>query len=287
MKQLQSDANPTTYEIFIGILSILSIFNLVLYYTIPSEDVSVVVVIMDALLTLIFLADFVFRLVTAKSKSSYLLHEYGWADFLGSMPAPQFKFLRLFRVTRIVRIFHKYGSTGFLTEFIHNRARSALLTVLLFVIFLLEFGGMAILSVEQYARGGTIKTGADAIWYIFVTITTVGYGDTYPVTDPGRLIGMLIMAVGVALVGTLTGFLANVFLGAPGRSEQFDSERTPGVKTAERVDGEADLSAGGVAAHRQELAVSMLAELKQLLAEQQVSQATFARKVEEIESLLG
>ena len=279
--QYETDNKSTTYEIFMGILSILSIVNIVLFYVIPSEDVSAVITLMDSLLTVIFIADFIFRFTTANSKSHYFIHEYGWADFLGSMPIPQLKILRIFRVIRIIRMLHEYGFTGFFKEFIHNRARSALLTLLLFVILLLEFGGIAILSVEQYAPSGTIKTGGDAIWYTFVTITTVGYGDTYPVTKSGRLIGMLIMAVGVALFGTLTGFLANFFLGEP---DQPDSQDKTDVTTT----GEAavDLSADGSAAGRQELASSMLAELKRMLAEQQQSQAALARKVEEIESLL-
>lgn len=55
----------------------------------------------------------------------------------------------------------------------------------------------------------------DALWYLVATMSTVGYGDLYPVTDAGRLIGTLII-VGVAVFGTLTGFLANAFL-APRR----------------------------------------------------------------------
>ena len=51
-----------------------------------------------------------------------------------------------------------------------------------------------------------------AIWYTYVTVTTVGYGDRYPVTNPGRVVGVLIMTVGVGLFGTLTGFLASAFV---------------------------------------------------------------------------
>ena len=70
-------------------------------------------------------------------------------------------------------------------------------------------------SVESRAPNGNIKTASDAIWYTYVTITTVGYGDTFPVTNLGRLIGMGIMTAGVALFGTLTGYLANAFLAPP------------------------------------------------------------------------
>ena len=104
-------------------------------------------------------------------------------------------------------------------------ANSALLTLLLIVILLLEFGSMAVLAIEQYAEGASITSGSDAVWYTFVTITTVGYGDTYPVTDNGRLFGLLIMAIGVGVFGTLTGFLSNLFLADPGDDDEPDQRQ--------------------------------------------------------------
>jgi voltage-gated potassium channel Kch len=65
---------------------------------------------------------------------------------------------------------------------------------------------------ERDAAHANIRTGADAIWWIMVTITTVGYGDRYPVTLAGRLIGMAVMIAGVGAFGAFSGFLANFFL---------------------------------------------------------------------------
>jgi hypothetical protein len=77
----------------------------------------------------------------------------------------------------------------------------------------LEFGSLQILYLEQNAPDANITTASDALWYTMVTISTVGYGDQYPVTDPGRVLGSLIIVVGVGIFGTFTGYLANLFLG--------------------------------------------------------------------------
>ena len=77
---------------------------------------------------------------------------------------------------------------------------------------MLEFGSLEILHLEQDAAGANITSASDALWYVIVTISTVGYGDQFPVTDRGRFMGALIIILGVAIFGTFTGYLANVFL---------------------------------------------------------------------------
>ena len=82
------------------------------------------------------------------------------------------------------------------------------------------------LSIEEYAPQANITTASDALWYTIVTISTVGYGDQYPVTDAGRILGALIIVVGVGIFGTFTGYLANFFL-APRRKKADDTENEP------------------------------------------------------------
>jgi len=211
----KGELKNTTYEIFIGLLSILSIVNIFLINFIPNPDVTGVVAIMDGFLSLIFLADFTFRLFTTDNKFNYFFKQFGWADLLASLPFPNAKILRIFRIVRAGRLLKKYGVGGMLKEFARNRSQSALLTILFLIILVLEFGGMFILAVEGKVETSNIKTANDAVWYVFVTITTVGYGDRYPTTETGRYIGMVVMTLGVGLFGTLTGFLANAFLKPP------------------------------------------------------------------------
>jgi voltage-gated potassium channel len=110
-----------------------------------------------------------------------------------------------------------------------DRAENALLTLVLLGLLVLEFGSLWILHIEELAKGANITTASDALWYVIVTISTVGYGDRYPVTAEGRIIGVVIIIVGVGIFGTFTGYLANAFL-APRREK--NAEATQGSSAA-------------------------------------------------------
>src|SRR4051794_28070064 len=222
----------TGYEIFIGILSILSIVNIVLRYAVKDPNLRTVLAVMNGLLSGIFIVDFTYRLLTAESKSRYFFREFGWADLLASVPIEQVKIFRVFRLTRVVRLLRNYGTKNVARTLVRNRAGSALLTLLLMGILVLEFGSLEILHIEQYAAGANITTGSDALWYIIVTISTVGYGDQYPVTNPGRFFGSIIIVIGVGIFGTFTGYLANLFL-AP--SKKRPATEAPAIDVRSKV----------------------------------------------------
>lgn len=208
------------YELFIGALSVLSIYNLlVLTFGHPDEDLQYVFYIMNAIMTPIFLGDFLFRFFTSEAKLKYFFRGFGWADLLSSLPLPQFKVLRMFRLWRVIRLFIEFGARNLVREFVEHRAENALLTVGFLVLCVLQFGSLAVLRAESYSPNANITSASDAIWWAYVTITTVGYGDQYPVTNTGRLVGIFVMTAGVGLFGTLSGFLANTFLSPPKKKE--------------------------------------------------------------------
>ena len=71
------------------------------------------------------------------------------------------------------------------------------------------------------------------MWWVFVTITTVGYGDFYPTTEWGRIIGVVVMFCGIALIGVLTSFLASFFVAQPKKKEEELAPTDPRAKIAE------------------------------------------------------
>ena len=208
----QTELGNTGYEIFIGALSVLSIVNIVLLELLKDPATDAVVWTVNGLLTLVFIVDFLVRLRRAPSRSTYFLREFGWADLLASLPFPQAKIFRVFRLIRVVRLLRQYGVRNIGRSLIKDRAGSALLTLLLIGVLVLEFGSLMMLILERNAPDANIRTASDAIWYVIVTMSTVRYGDRYPVSNPGRELGTFIIVVGVGIFGTLTGYLANLFL---------------------------------------------------------------------------
>jgi voltage-gated potassium channel len=205
------------WEVFILGISVLAVFNLVAMALLRNRDSEQTLAIMDGILTVIFVLDLIRRLLVARDRRRYLVAGYGWIDVLAAWPF--LHVLRLFRIVRTVVILQRFGGPlRAIRAFFRNRAAGGLLSVLFIALLVLEFGSLAILAVERGAPNATITTADDAVWYVLVTMSTVGYGDMYPVTQAGRLVGSLIIIVGVGVFGTLTGYLANLFLSPSGAS---------------------------------------------------------------------
>lgn len=168
-----------------------------------------------------FLFDFFLRLYQAPDKLKFL--RWGWIDLLASIPALNwFRLGQVVRVVRILRMVRAFRSMhDFFAYLFRNRANGTLSAVLLSSVLLMIFGAIAILSVER-VPDANIKTPSDALWWAFVTITTVGYGDRYPVTTLGRFIAAILMIAGVGLFGTFTGYVANFFIEQEQEKEQDD-----------------------------------------------------------------
>ena len=211
------------YELFIAAVSILSVFNMLLAY-IPGvdQDAINVVYIINAVLTLLFIYDFGLRLATAPSRSFYFFRDYGWADLLAVIPA--LRIFRLFRIYKAYRIVKKFGISYIKSYLSTNRAESALYILVLMVILIIEAGGFLVLQAERAAPSANILTAGDAIWWAYVTITTVGYGDRFPVTTEGRLVGIMVMTTGVAVFATFAGLISSKLLASPAKE---DEEKEP------------------------------------------------------------
>ena len=205
--------NTSSYELFMAGLSVLAIINILLsrIYS-DSTYVIGVIAIMNIPISLFFFGDFLRRMSIADSKTKYFFRDYGWADLLASLPFQGVKLLRLFRIIKAYRIISGIGLRNISKQVKQDWATTALYTIIFVIMLLLEYASIAVLEIEGSNPAGNIKNASDAIWWVYVTIATVGYGDKYPVTNGGRIVGIIVMFVGVSLLGVITGFLANKFL---------------------------------------------------------------------------
>ena len=199
-------------NILILILSIYVLVALMLdtFLKFPSE-ISRTLVFFDNIICGVFLFDFARRFYNAENK--FIFMKWGWIDLISSIPTLDFMRVgRAFRLIRILRILRAFRSTKHLIQHVFkNRTQGTLTAAAVIAILMIIFSSIAILQVEDDPNSN-IKTAEDAIWWAYVTITTVGYGDKFPITSIGRIIAALLMTVGVGLFGTFTAFLASWFV---------------------------------------------------------------------------
>lgn len=211
-KQLKQISN---FQLFILLLSMLSIINVVVFFLPLSPEVKEVFITMGNFYCLFFFADFLIRLNKSKPKSKYFFKQLGFLDLLGSIPVPFFSIFRVYRVFKYIVLLKRYTIKRLISDVNSRRAESALFLVMFTLVFVLQFGGALALTAESMDGNANIKTASDALWWGVVTVTTVGYGDRFPVTGYGRIVGVLLMFVGVGTFGVLTSYLATTLLAPP------------------------------------------------------------------------
>ena len=175
----------------------------------------------DSLICVVFLIDFALRFRRAPSKLAFM--KWGWLDLISSIPAYDFlRWGRMVRVIRIIRILRAFRSARHLVAVLYrHRTKSIALTAILTAFILVIFSSVAVLAFE-HEKDSNIKTPLDAVWWAVSTMTTVGYGDRYPVSVEGKFVAMLLMIVGVGLFGVLTGLFARIFVEPDIKREDAD-----------------------------------------------------------------
>ena len=166
----------------------------------------------DLTVCVVFLIDFVVSLVRAENRWRYLA-TWGWIDLLSSIPALDImRWGRAARVVRILRVIRGIKATRFLASLVfQNRARNALLGGSFVAVTVIFFSSFAILHFEGGA-GGNITSAEDAVWWAICTVTTVGYGDLYPISWEGRVVAFMLMVTGASSFGALSGLIAGSFV---------------------------------------------------------------------------
>jgi voltage-gated potassium channel Kch len=249
-----------TYKIFIVFVILLSLTLMAFFYLAPlSQHAREVLFIANFINSLILLFDFGVRLLHAPHKRAYLV-PLGICDFVGSLPfVPA---LRLFRIPALaidIRQLRHTTPRQVLETARERLAESTLLSGIIIVFLVVIIGGTAMVAVEEPVPGSNIKNGGDALWFAIVTISTVGYGDLFPITSAGRVIGSIMIVVGVGIFSVLTGYISTQFL-----ARRRHSNRTEIDRLRERMDAQFAEQRRQAAADRAALE-AQLAELRKQL----------------------
>jgi voltage-gated potassium channel len=221
------------YNIFILVLTIFSLAIMVLLLLPITDAERQLLTVYDNVACVIFLIDFGLNLRGAKPKRAYFVGGRGWLDLLGSIPSfgflPALALLRLFRLSRLARITRLLrGQAGkdLVIDVLRNRSQYATFITILLAGMVLSIGSILVLEFETRTPGANIKTGGDALWWGFVTITTVGYGDFYPISTFGRLTGIFVMFAGIGIIGALASILASLLV-SPSTADESAKEVAP------------------------------------------------------------
>jgi voltage-gated potassium channel len=266
---VQTAKHGNAYNIFILVLTLASLVIMVLLLLPLDSDTIDLLRVYDNAICFVFLGDFAMNMMRTKPSRQYFIRERGWLDLLGSIPSIgvlQFggllRLARLSRLARIGRLLRGNARTTLIKDVLDNRGQYATFITLLAAGLVLSTASVLILQVESKSPEANIQTGQEALWWGLVTITTVGYGDFYPVTGIGRIIATFVMLSGVGIIGALASILASMLVPPP------KEEDKPEVKEAEQAVVEADTAARAATASAaaSDSVVAELAKVREELA---------------------
>ncbi len=189
-------------------MAVLGIAWLVLAIVVLTTDVngSASTVLVGGLFVLwvITLVEYLVRLVVTPDRRGYLRRR--WVE-PATVAVPPFQSWHIVGIEKV----------GILLREVELRVESvlkhhSLFRVLIAAVATLFIGAWLVLLFEEKAKGSNIHDYPDALWWAIVTVTTVGYGDRYPVTEGGRVVAAILMLVGIGLIGVLTATVASVFV---------------------------------------------------------------------------
>ena len=221
------DKVSTVYDVGMMIAIIVSIIPLAF------KNPHSVFTYIDIITVIIFIADYLFRLITAdykleKGVKSFVMYPFtpmAVVDLLSILPgisilSSGFKLLRLFRIFRTFRVFRvfkafRYSKSIMIIVRVIKNSKDALFAVCTLAIGYILVSALVIFNVEAES----FDTFFDAIYWATVSLTTVGYGDIYPVTTAGRIITMISSIFGIAIVALPAGIIT------AGYMEEINTEK--------------------------------------------------------------
>jgi voltage-gated potassium channel len=215
---LESNSGMGLYfNFFIQFLIIVSIVNFTIL-TLPNLSTKTQEIIngLEVFCVAVFTIEYLLRIYAAKSRVRFFFSFFGLVDLIAILPfylalGMDLKTLRAIRLFRILRLFKflRYGNTLAKMKKSFNIIKRELFLFTLATLLLLYFSSIGIYYFENEAQPEVFTSLFDAMWWSVATLTTVGYGDVYPITNGGKIFASAIVFIGLGLVAIPTGLIAS------------------------------------------------------------------------------
>lgn len=223
----RTDIVSRAFDIFLAVNILANITVMIMQTFDCFSPLSEAFRIVEAVTVSVFAAEYVLRIWTAdllykklspaKARLRFLVSFDGVVDLLTILPFFFLSGFIAFRILRVVRIFHLFrinassDSFAVITEVLYEKRRQIFSSVFIIVVLMIA-SSLGIYSAEHDAQPEAFDNAFSGMWWSISALLTVGYGDIYPITTAGRIMGILIALLGVAVVAIPTGIISAGFV---------------------------------------------------------------------------
>ena len=205
------------FAIFIQFLIILSVITFSIE-TLPHlhPQTRFVLNSIELFCVLIFTLEYFARIYVADKKLKFVFSFFGLIDFFAILPfylsfgvdLRSLRVLRLFRIFRLLKLVRYNKAMRHFTKAM-LMAKEQIILFMAMTLVLIYFAAVGIYYFENEAQPDHFSSIFDSLWWSIVTLTTVGYGDVYPITVGGRVFTFFILLIGLAIVAIPTGIISS------------------------------------------------------------------------------
>ena len=232
LKQIIEESDTTAGKAFDLFIQFLIIFSLLCFTieTLPdlSENTRRILRISEIITVIIFTVEYLLRILVADKKLKFIFSFYGLIDLFAILPfyiasGIDLRSIRVFRLFRLFRAFKLFRYSRAIQRFRNAfiKIKEELILFFLATGFLLYIASVGIYYCENSAQPEQFNSIFHCLWWAVVTLTTVGYGDVYPITVGGKIFTSIIALLGIGVVAVPTGLLASA-LTATNKDESVD-----------------------------------------------------------------